>query len=90
MLVVGVVVICTVFFEFLPAPVCVIVPGAALVAAIVILYYYSGLKNRCAILACLALLGAGYVIGDWAYTPWMFAAGSTGLMVCSIIRAVKV
>lgn len=90
MLFVGLVVVCTVFFEVLPAPVCVIVPVAALVAAIAILYYYSGLKNRCAILVCLAVLFAGYLVSDWAYTPWMLVAGSIGLMSCSIIRVTKV
>lgn len=83
---VGAVVFCSVFFEMLPEQLCVIAPAAALIAAVVILFIYSGIKNRCAIVVSVAIVLSGWIFRNWDYSVWLLVAGGVGLACCSIVR----
>lgn len=83
---VGAVVFCSVFFEILPEQLCVIAPAAALIAAVVILFVYSGIKNRCAIAFSVVILLSCRIFLDWDYSVWLLVIGSVGLACCSIVR----
>ena len=83
---VGAVVFCSVFFEILPEQLCVIAPVAALIAAVVILFVYSGIKNRCATAVSVMILLSCGIFRNWDYSVWLLITGSVGLACCTNVR----
>lgn len=86
---VGVMVLGTVLFGWMPEQLCWIVPGAVVIAALVILFMYSGVKNRCGILASVAVIVLGWVFKNQDCAVWLMCLGSMGTACCSVIRVVK-
>lgn len=86
---VGIIVLVTVFFGWMPEQLCWIVPGAIVIAALVILFMYSGVTNRCGILASVAVIILGCVFKNQDCAICLICLGSVGTACCSVIRVVK-